>query len=132
MVQAKRQQQTLQGSVDKRGQDWGCGRRIRDPHTKRVNARLYHRPDHGQDQGNDHRPGNADHRNKPFSVKECQRIRQFAEIVITVVDHTTCKTGNDSDKHTHIQSRCAKNGSEITIYQDFLSEQRMGHCIRVI
>ena len=131
MVQAERQQQTLQSSVNERCQDWRCGGRIRDPHTKRVDSGLYNRPYQGQDQGNDHGPGNADHRHKPFAIKECQGIRQLPEIVVTVIDHASGKTGNDSHEHPHVQRRSPQHGSEVSVYQDFLAKQRVGNRIRI-
>ena len=72
-----------------------------------------------------------DHRHKPFAVKECQGIRQLAEIVVAVIDHASGKTGNDSHKNTHIQSRSAKHGSKVSVYQDFLAKQCVGHGLRI-
>ena len=101
-------------------------------HTpKGVDSELYNRPYQSQNQRNDHGPGNADHRHKPFAVKECQGIRQLAEIVVAVIDHASGKTGNDSHKNTHIQSRSAKHRGKISIYQDFLTKQCVGHSLRI-
>ena len=81
--------------------------------------------------GNDHGPGNADHRHKPFAVKECQGIRQLPEIVVAVIDHASGKTGNDAHEHPHVQRGSSQHGSEVSVYQDFLAKQRVGNRIRI-
>ena len=132
MMQAKGQKQTLQSTIDKRRKHRRGGRRIGNPHAKGIDSCLHHRPDHCQHQRDDHRPDNHHHGYKPLPVEKCQGIRQFPEIIILIIYHATGKPGDNSHKHTHIQRRRPQHGSEISVYQNLLPEQRMRHSLRII
>ena len=105
MMKTKRQQQTLQSSVHKRRQDRGGIGGIGNPDTKVVDSCLYHRPDDTQNDGCHCGIKDDNQRHETFSVEERKGIRQLAEVIIFVISIGSHKTGDNTHKHAHVQSR---------------------------
>ncbi len=131
MMQTERKQQTLKCTVNKRCKDRRSISRVSDPYSKRVDSKLNDRPYDRQYQADHDRPGDHDKRYKTFPVEEGQCIRQFAEIVVFIVNDTAHEAGDHTDKYAHVQSRSAQYRCKVAIHGDRLSEQCMGHRCRI-
>ena len=126
MMQSKRQQQPLQGSVDKGSQNRGGGGGTGDPYSEGVDSRLDHRPYYRQNQGDDHGPEDHNHRHEALAVKEGQGVGQLPVVVVFVVDDSAGETRDNPHKDAHIQGRSAQDRGKVTVHGDFLSEKRAG------
>ena len=92
VMQAERQQQTFQRTIDERSQNRRRVRRIGNPDTEVIDAGLNNRPEQGKYNGDDHGISDDHHRNKALAVEEGQCVRQLAEVVVFIVSYTADKT----------------------------------------
>ena len=131
MMQTEWQQQTLQSTIDKWCQQRSSISGVSNPYTEAVDSTLNYRPNQSHNDGNNSGISNYYHWYETLTIEECQYIRQLAEVVVLVISSCTNETGDNTDEHTHVQSRCTQYANKVILYQQFLTKEGIYHSVRI-